>query len=90
MISFVRLLGSIHPLGQRLIRTVLVDGGKHLLPELGEQLGGYAENKLSERGVVVMKGARVTSYDGSVVKLNNGTSISAATLIWTAERNPVR
>ena len=31
-----------------MIRTVLVQGGKHLLPELGEELGGYAENKLSE------------------------------------------
>jgi NADH dehydrogenase len=71
-----------------LISTVLVEGGKHLLPELGEQLGGYAENKLSERGVVVMKGDRVTSYDGSVCKLNNGTSISAATLIWTAGAKP--
>ena len=80
-----RFYPSVRP---ELIRTVLVEGGKHLLPELGEQLGGYAENKLSERGVVVMKGARVTSYDGSVVKLNNGTSISAATLIWTAGAKP--
>jgi len=80
-----RFYPSVRP---ELIRTVLVEGGKHLLPELGEQLGDYAENKLSERGVVVMKGARVTSYDGSVVKLNNGTSISAATLIWTAGAKP--
>jgi NADH:quinone reductase (non-electrogenic) len=80
-----RFYPSVRP---ELIRTVLVEGGKHLLPELGEQLGGYAENKLSERGVVVMKGARVTSYDGSVVKLNNGTSISAVTLIWTAGAKP--
>jgi NADH:quinone reductase (non-electrogenic) len=80
-----RFYPSVRP---ELISTVLVEGGKHLLPELGEQLGGYAENKLSERGVVVMKGARVTSYDGSVCKLNNGTSISAATLIWTAGAKP--
>ena len=45
-------------------------------------------DKLRERGVVVMNGALVTSYDGSVVKLNNGTSISAATLIWTAGAKP--
>jgi NADH dehydrogenase len=80
-----RFYPSVRP---EMIRTILVHGGGHLLPELGEQLGGYAENKLSERGVVVMKGARVTSYDGSVVKLNNGTSISAATLIWTAGAKP--
>ena len=35
-----------------------------------------------------MNGALVTSYNGSVIKLNNGTSISAATLIWTAGAKP--
>lgn len=70
------------------IRTILVHGDVHLLPELGEELGCYAERKLRKRGVVVMNDALVTSYDGSVVKLNNGTSISAATLIWAAGAKP--
>lgn len=81
----VRFYPAIKP---DMIRTILVHGGKHLLPELGEELGCYAERKLRKRGVAVVNDALVTSYDGSVVKLNNGTSISAATLVWTAGAKP--
>jgi hypothetical protein len=34
--------------------------------------------------VEVMKGLRVVNYDGSIVRLTDGTSLPAATLIWTA------
>jgi NADH dehydrogenase len=71
-----------------MIRVVVVHAGAYLLPELGEELGRYAERKLIERKVEVIKGARVASYDGSVVKLNDGRSIPAATLIWTAGVRP--
>jgi NADH dehydrogenase len=81
----VRYYPTLRP---EMIRTVLVHGGEHLLPELGAKLGCYAERKLRERGVEVMNGAFVTSYDGSVVKLKDGTSISAATLVWTAGAKP--
>jgi NADH dehydrogenase len=36
----------------------------------------------------VIKGARVASYDGWVVTLNNGMAIPAATLVWTAGVKP--
>jgi NADH dehydrogenase len=36
----------------------------------------------------VMKGLRVVSYDGSIVRLSDGTSLPAATLIWTAGVKP--
>jgi NADH dehydrogenase len=71
-----------------MIRIVLVHAGEHLLPELGKELGRYAEQKLRKRGVKVINGTLVTSYDGSVVELSNGTSIPAATLIWTAGAKP--
>jgi len=87
--DFLRETTRFYPaVRPEMIRTILVHGGGHLLPELGEELGCYAECKLRQRGVVVMNGALVTSYDGSVVKLNNGTSISAATLIWAAGAKP--
>ena len=76
------------PLREDMIRVVVVHAGAYLLPELGEELGRYAERKLIERKVEVIKGARVASYDGSVVKLNDGRSIPAATLIWTAGVRP--
>ena len=67
---------------------MVIHPGDYLLPELGEELGRYAERKMRERKVEVIKGARVASYDGWVVTLNNGLSIPAATLIWTAGVKP--
>ena len=66
----------------------MVHPGNFLLPELGEELGRYAEHKLRDRKVEVIKGARVASYDGLVVTLSDGTSIPARTLIWTAGVKP--
>jgi NADH dehydrogenase len=87
--DFVRETARYYPnLDEKLIRIVVVHPGDYLLPELGEELGRYAERKLRERKVEVIKGARVASYDGSFVKLSNGTSIPAATLIWTAGVKP--
>jgi NADH dehydrogenase len=75
-------------LSEELIRVVVVHPGKFLLPELGEELGAYAERKLRDRKVDVIKGARVASYDGSLVRLDDGESIPASTLIWTAGVKP--
>ncbi|MGH7967683.1 MAG: NAD(P)/FAD-dependent oxidoreductase [Limisphaerales bacterium] len=75
-------------LSEDLVRVIVVQPGPFLLPELGEELGSYAERKLRERKVEVIKGARVASYDGSVVVLNDGTSIPTETLIWTAGVKP--
>ena len=87
--DFLRETARFYPtIKQEMIRIVLVHAGEHLLPELGEALGRYAEQKLRKRGVQVINGALVTSYDGSVVELSNGTSIPAATLIWTAGAKP--
>ena len=67
---------------------MVIHPGEYLLPELGEELGRYAERKMRERKVEVIKGARVANYDGWVVTLNNGLTIPAATLIWTAGVKP--
>jgi NADH:quinone reductase (non-electrogenic) len=87
--DFLRETSRFYPaIKEEMIRMVLVHGGDHLLPELGRELGRYAEQKLHNRGVEVIEGALVTSYDGSTVELNNGRSIPAATLIWTAGAKP--
>jgi NADH:ubiquinone reductase (H+-translocating) len=87
--DFVRETVRYYPqLSEELIRVVVVHPGSFLLPELGEELGRYAERKLRERKVEVIKGVRVASYDGSLVALSDGTSIPAATLIWTAGVKP--
>jgi NADH:quinone reductase (non-electrogenic) len=87
--DFVRETAKFYPrLGDEQIRVVVIHPGDYLLPELGEDLGRYAERKMRERKVEVIKGARVASYDGWVVTLNNGLSIPAATLVWTAGVKP--
>src|SRR5206468_186800 len=55
---------------------------------LGQELGDYAESKLRERKVDVIKGVRVASYDGDLVTLTDGNTIPASTLIWTAGVKP--
>ena len=83
--DFVRETAKFYPsLGEEKIRIVVVHPGHFLLPELGEELGEYAERKLHARNVEVIKGARVSGYDGSLVRLSDGTSIAASTLVWTA------
>jgi len=87
--DFVRDAVRYYPqLSEQLIRVVVVHPGNFLLPELGEELGRYAEHKLRQRNVEVIKGPRVASYDGLVVTLSDGTSIPARTLIWTAGVKP--
>jgi NADH dehydrogenase len=87
--DFVRETVKFYPsLREETIRVVVVHPGKFLLPELGEELGRYTEQKLSQRKVEIIKGARVAGYDGSVVMLTDGTSIHATTLIWTAGVKP--
>ena len=87
--DFVRENLRYYPqLREELIRVVMVHPGNFILPELGEELGRYAEHKLRERKVEVIKGPRVADYDGVTVTLSDGTSIPAATLIWTAGVKP--
>jgi NADH dehydrogenase len=87
--DFVREIVRYYPdLSEELVRVVVVHPGDFLLPELGQELGDYAECKLRERKVDVIKGVRVASYDGSVVTLTDGNRISASTLIWTAGVKP--
>src|SRR5256714_10627716 len=87
--DFVRDVVRYYPdLSEELVRVVIVHPGDFLLPELGQELGDYAERKLRERKVEVIKGVRVANYDGSLVTLTDGRSIPAATLIWTAGVKP--
>jgi NADH:ubiquinone reductase (H+-translocating) len=87
--DFIRETARYYPsIGEKDIRVVLIHPDSFLLPELGEELGLYTERKLRERRVEILKGVRVVSYDGSIVTLADGTSISASTLIWTAGVKP--
>ena len=62
--------------------------GAVILPELGEELGRYAQKKLSDRGVEILLNTKVSSFDGETVSLSDGTTISSRMLIWTAGTTP--
>ena len=66
------------------VRVVLVHSGEVILPELDPRLGRYAGELLMKRGVEVRYRTKVTRYEDSVVTLSDGTTIDAATLVWTA------
>jgi NADH:ubiquinone reductase (H+-translocating) len=77
--------GQIDP---REARVVLVHGGKFLLPELGEALGLYAQEKLHERGVEIKLETKVNAYANGAVQCSDGEIIPADLLIWAAGVSP--
>ena len=70
------------------IRMTLVHPGEVILPELGPELGAYAQRKLIERGIDVRTKTRVTGVDAEGVTLSDGTRLATRTLVWTAGTSP--
>ena len=87
--DFVREALVFYPrLGQQEVRMVLVHSGEQILPELGEDLGGYAARKLTARGVEIVTGARVQAVGPDAVTLHDGRRIASRVLVWTAGTSP--
>jgi NADH dehydrogenase len=76
-------------LKEDMLRIVLVDAGKMILPELGESLGRYSETQLGRRGVEIHLNTAVKGYDGKEVVFGDGTRIASNLIIWTAGIMPV-
>jgi NADH dehydrogenase len=70
------------------VRMVLVHPGPVILPELGEELGAYAQKALAARGVEIRTNVKVTGATDKGVSLDDGTFIPARTIIWTAGTSP--
>jgi NADH dehydrogenase len=95
----VEIVGAINDLAReslphysridpREVRVVLIHGGQFILPELGEALGRYAQDKLSKRHVEIKLGAKVTAYADGAVQCDDGETIPAGTLVWAAGVSP--
>ena len=83
--DFVREALRFYPnLNEEMLRVVLVHPGAVILPELGENLGRYAQQVLAQRGVEIRLNTRVKSMTENEVCLNDGPPIPSCTLIWTA------
>jgi NADH dehydrogenase len=85
MMHAVRSYSNLRP---EMVRIVLVHPGEYLLPELGEKLGRYTQDKLVKRGIEVRTGVRVTSISDEGVVLSDGSSISTTFVVWTAGTSP--
>jgi NADH dehydrogenase len=70
------------------VRIVLVHPSAVILPELGEDLGRYAQRKLADRGVEIRTETRVSGYSDRGVEFKSGEPIAARTFIWTAGVTP--
>ncbi|HKQ62395.1 MAG TPA: NAD(P)/FAD-dependent oxidoreductase [Candidatus Polarisedimenticolaceae bacterium] len=87
--DFVRSSLRYYPnLESGLLRVVLVHAGETILPELGPELGAYAQRKLAERGVEIRTGVRVSAVSDERVTLSDGSSIPTRTIVWTAGTSP--
>jgi NADH dehydrogenase len=70
------------------MRWVLVEADGTILPELGEELATYAMDRLRERGVEVLLRTRLEAVEQGVVRLSDGRSFGADTVVWTAGVKP--
>ena len=94
----VELAGALNDFGRGILadypnlrpedlNVILVHSREHILPELSESLGRYAQKKMADRGVIFRLNARLKDFQTGVVLLSDG-EIPAETLVWTAGTAP--
>jgi NADH dehydrogenase len=69
------------------LNIVLVHSRDRVLPELGESLARYAQEKMQLRGVSFRLNTRIVDAHPGVVLLSDG-EIQSETLVWTAGTSP--
>jgi NADH:ubiquinone reductase (H+-translocating) len=91
----VEAMGELEDLARDAIRTypmlargemrwVMVEAMGKILPELGEDLAGYAMQRLRDRGIEFALNTRLDSAEKGVIRLSDGREFPADTLVWTA------
>ncbi len=70
------------------LRVVLVHSGDRLLPTLTPRLGEYCARVMSDRGIDLRLARRVVSMTANQVRLDDGTSLSTATVVSTVGNAP--
>jgi NADH dehydrogenase len=69
-------------------RWVLVEATGRILPETNPRLAEYALRRLTRRGIEIHLETRLDSAEHGVMKLSNGGTFPAATLVWTTGVRP--
>jgi len=70
------------------VRMIIVHSGATVLPELGPELGAYAQLKLSQRGIQIITGTRVVRVNQQGVTLGSGLQVPTSLVVWTAGTSP--
>jgi NADH dehydrogenase len=83
--DFVRESLRFYPhITQDDVRMVLVHAGAIILPELGDELGSYAQKKLASQGVEILVNSKLSAVTDDGAMLGDGTYIPTRTIVWTA------
>ena len=67
-----------------MMNIYLVEGFDRVLPLMSPQSSKWTLRYLQKKGIIVKLNTRVDSYDGEVVRFDNGEEILSQTLIWAA------
>ncbi len=70
------------------IRSIIVQRGSRILPELPERLSEYAQRKLRQRGIEIKLNSGLLSATASSVQLSDGSIVPAGTLVSTIGNGP--
>ena len=70
------------------MRWVLVDAADRILPELPERLASYAADELRRRRIEIKLGTKLESAEDGSIRLSDGETFAAETLVWTAGVKP--
>jgi len=73
------------------MRFVLIEGTRRILPEVGDELGGYALEQLHRRGIEIKLNTFLNSAEDGHIVCSDGDEFDSDTLVWTAgvKANPV-
>jgi NADH dehydrogenase len=66
----------------------MVEATERILPEVSLDMAEYTVRQLERSGIKVRLKTKVTSLEGGVVQLDDGTSFPADTVVWTAGVRP--
>lgn len=70
------------------IRTILIDPGTRIMPELSEELAQFASVELRTHGVEIRLNTKVTGAGEDYVELNGTDRIPTRTIIWAGGITP--
>ena len=89
VVDLLKGINRFYPgIAQPDFRVILIHSCPHVLPEISESLGIYAEQALRERGVEVILNARVAAMTSSKVHLLDGRIIESHTVVSTVGNAP--